>query len=285
MTLAAGLHRGLDCRSMIVTPALDRERFLRAQDCGADISLMDLEDSVPPELKDHARGCYLSLRPEQLRGVLGLRVNSPRTAEGLRDMVAVLDARAEPDVIVLPKVESGEEVVIIDEALTSAGKSARLWAIIEGAAGVDNAESIADSCGRLIALSFGAADLSAQIGVPLAWDPLVYARSRVVFAARGRGIEAIDAPTFNLDDPDELAQDARRSAALGFTGKVAIHPRQVPAINAAYSPTPDEVAWARRVEATYSDHGAGIFTVDGAMIGPPFVRKARSILARSGRDQ
>lgn len=269
-----------------MTPAIETGRFLKAQGSGADISLIDLEDSVPAELKDQARMCFRRLRREQISGAFGLRINSTRTETGLRDLLAVLDADVEPDVIVLPKVECGQEVEIVDGVLTTAGSSARLWAIVESGAGVLNADSIAAASGdRLIALSFGAADLCAEIGAALKWDSLVYARSQVVLAARRRGLEAVDAPTFDLDHPDVLAEDAQRSAALGFTGKVAIHPKQIPVINAAYSPTSGEVEWASRVEAGYRDHGVGIFTVDGEMIGPPFLKKASSILARARRSQ
>jgi (S)-citramalyl-CoA lyase len=278
-------HRALHCRSMLVTPAADPGRFLRGQDSGADISLLDLEDSVPAELKAQARGALLALRREQITAAFGLRVNSTRTETGLRDLLAVLDADVEPDVIVLPKVESAHEIRLVDDVLTTAGRASRLWAIIETGAGVLAAADIAAAGGRLIALTIGVADLCAETGAAMEWDALVHPRSQVALAARAHGLEAVDAPTFDLGRPGVLADEARRSAALGYTGKVAIHPRQIPAINAAYSPTPDQVAWASRVEAGYRDHGARIFTVDGEMIGPPFLKKASSILARSRRSQ
>src|SRR5215472_10164706 len=93
-------HRALHCRSMIVTSALDTGRFASARRCGADISLIDLEDSVPAEFKDQARASFAALLAEQVSGASGLRINSVRTSTGLRDLLAVLDADVEPDVIV-----------------------------------------------------------------------------------------------------------------------------------------------------------------------------------------
>jgi (S)-citramalyl-CoA lyase len=282
---AAAEHPALSCRSMLVTSALSVERFFKDQFVGADINLIDLEDAVPADLKRHARARFLRLRPSQVSGRLGLRINSVRTHSGIRDLQAVLDAEVEPDVIVLPKVESPHEVGLADDVLTSAGRSSRLWALVESGAGVMNAPEIAAATGRLVALTFGAADFCAEIGVAMDSDLLVHARSQVVLAARTLGIEAVDSPTFELDRLNVLAEEVRKSVALGFTGKVAIHPKQVPVINDIFSPTPSDIDWATRVVAEFSNRGSCIFRIDGQMVGPPFLKKARDILARGRQNQ
>jgi citrate lyase beta subunit len=255
--------------------------FHKTQGCGADVNLVDLEDAVPPRQKDQARASFLQLRREHIKGPFGLRINSVRTTAGIRDLHAVLDAEVEPDIIVLPKVVSPHDVELVDDLLSSAGKSSSLWALIESADGVLNARPVASSSGRLTALTFGSADFCADIGVPLDWDALSHARSQLVLAAKAQGLEAVDAPTFDLGRLDVVAEEARKSAALGFTGKIAIHPRQLAAINAAYSPTDRDIEWATRVATGYRDDDAAIVNIDGQMIGPPFVKSADSILTRA----
>ncbi|MDP9867671.1 MULTISPECIES: HpcH/HpaI aldolase/citrate lyase family protein [Streptosporangium] len=267
------------CRSLMVTSALRMDRFVKGQTAGADINLIDLEDAVPQADKERARNEFLRLERAEVTGTLGLRINSLQTRDGLEDLIAVLDSPTEPDIIVVPKVESPHQIEHVDGVLGRAGRRSRLWALVETPKGVSDAMSIATCSDRLVALTFGLADYAAEMGASMEWEAMLFARSQVVTAARGAGIDAVDAPTFDLDDLGLLRAESRRSADMGFSGKIAIHPRQLPVINEIYSPTAQAVEWAQEVVSTFERESAGILTVGSLMVGPPFLKKARSILA------
>ena len=264
-----------------MTPGPDLERLYKVQASGADIVLYDLEDGVHPTLKGEARQAFQTLRREQLRRSLGLRINCPRTDDGLRDLKMLESAPTQPLVIVLPKVESARDVQVADDLLTQAGSQAWLWAILESGVGIIKAHDIAQASARLAALSFGSADFCAELGIAMKWDPLLHARSQVVLAARMAGLGVIDSPTFRLDDPALLAFEAAAAADLGFTGKVAIHPSQVQVINAAFTPSPEQIEWATSVVQALDSRPGSIATVRGQMVGPPFLRAAQRILMQA----
>ncbi len=265
-------------RTLMVTSALAIERFLKGQDSGADINLIDLEDAVPPTDKQVARDAFARLRAEQVRGRLGVRINGIHTREGLADLLAILDSPVQPDVVVVPKVESPEQVRLVDEILTAGGRSCHLWALLETPRGVAGAMGIGAASDRLTALTFGLADFAAEMGASLAWDGMLSARAQVVMAARAAGIVAVDAPTFDLTDSTLLATEARRAADLGYSGKIVVHPKQIPVVNEVFSPTPDALRWAHDVVRSFEQTHGGIRVVDGSMVGPPFLRKALAIL-------
>jgi citrate lyase subunit beta/citryl-CoA lyase len=160
--------------------------------------------------------------------------------------------------------------------------------MIESAAGVLNAVEIASCHRRVAALIFGAADYSMEVGCTITEDgrSLLAAASRIILAARAAGIAAIDTPYMKLDDPDGLARSSRLARELGFDGKSAIHPAQVGSINAAFSPTAEQVAWARRVVALAPDGditGLGAAVLDGQLIEAPHLKRAERILAIAAR--
>jgi (S)-citramalyl-CoA lyase len=132
-------------------------------------------------------------------------------------------------------------------------------------------------------LIFGAADYSASVGSSLGWEPLLFARSRIVNAACRSGLRTLDAPCFDLNDPARLWKEAELSRQMGFAGKAAIHPGQVAAINAAFTPSAEAIARAREVLAESENHGGEICVVAGEMVGPPGVHAARRLLARAAQ--
>lgn len=265
-------------RSLMVTSALKIDRFVKGQDSGADINLVDLEDAVPAADKQLAREMFSRLRAEQVRGTLGVRINGVHTREGLADLLALLDSEVQPDLVVVPKVESPVQVQLVDEILTKANRSCHLWALIETPRGIADAMAIGAASRRLTALTFGLADFAAEMGASLAWDGMLSARVQVVMAARAAGIVAVDAPTFDLSDSTLLAVEARKAADLGYSGKIVVHPKQISVVNNIFSPTPDAVEWARDVVRSFEQDDGGIRVVDGSMVGPPFLRKALAIL-------
>jgi (S)-citramalyl-CoA lyase len=268
-------------RSWLFTPATRPDRFARAGEAGADELVLDLEDAVAPSDKDRARAAALA-HLDAGRGtapVQALRVNGLRTRAGLDDLRLLLESRTGPDAVILPKVETPDEPRLVDAWLAEAGSPAALVALVESARGVEAAPEIARSTPRLSALMFGAADLAADLGAPAAWEPLLYARSRVVAAAAAAGIGAIDAPYFDLKDQAGLEAELRAAVALGFAAKAAIHPGQVAAINAALTPSAAAVAEAREILA---QNEAGVGVVGGRMVDEAVARRARRILAAAG---
>ena len=268
-------------RSWLFTPATRPERFARAGEVGAEVLILDLEDAVAPGDKDRARAAALAWLATRTPGgpTCALRVNGLRTRAGLDDLRALLQAGAAPEVVILPKTEAPAELRLADALLTEAGSAAGLVALVKSAEGLEAAPAIARATPRLSGLMLGAADLAADLGAPAAWEPLLYARSRLVAAAAAAGIEAIDAPYFDLRDQAGLEAELRAAVALGFAAKAAIHPGQVGAINAALTPSAAAVAEAREILA---ENAKGVGVVGGRMIDEAVARRARRILAAAG---
>lgn len=300
----------LDRRSMLCTPATSTDRFPVARDCGADVALVDLEDSVASERKAAARSqaerYFLppavagSAQPAAAAapaarsaageaapsGVLALRINSPGTLDGLRDLVAVAGWAHRPSIVLVPKVESGRDVEVTAAAVDTAGSRAELYAVIETPRGIVELPAITRSP-RLDGVVFGAADYALETGTlhagGLSWEGLLFARSAIVAAAAAAGLPAIDSPSFDLDDRDGLARDAERARALGFCGKVAIHPRQVAVLNAVFAPSAAELARAQKIAAAGRGSGKDVTATDGLMVGTPFFVSAAALLAEVDR--
>jgi (S)-citramalyl-CoA lyase len=268
-------------RSWLFTPATRPDRFDKAAASGADVFIIDLEDSVAPADKAEARRVALVHLAQPATGSCGraLRINGLDRRFGLADLHALMESSASPDYLVLPKTESAAHLQILDRLLAEAGKVARLVALIESARGLAALEEIATATPRLEALLFGAADMSADLGAGTAWAPLAYARSRLVAACSLAGILAIDSPFFDVKDHGGLTQETADAVALGFTGKAAIHPNQIAPINAALTPRPEEVAQARAILA---ENAKGVGVVEGHMVDEAVARKARRVLIAAG---
>lgn len=278
-------------RSLLYVPG-DREAMLaKAPNRGADGLILNLEDAVAPANKDAARAAVVRALVELDFGSaeVCVRINPPETDAGQRDLAAIVPAG--PDAIVLPKVGSVEAVrdavTVVARLEAVAGLPAsrvRLMCMIESAAGVLAAAAIAACDPRVTALIFGANDLAEDLGCAPAPGQglLLHAACQVVLAACAAGIDAIDTPHMNIQDPAGLSGSARLARDLGFAGKSAIHPAQVAAINAAFSPTAEQVAWAERVLALVPDgneRGLGAALLDGQLIEAPHLARARRILA------
>ncbi len=268
-------------RSWLFTPATRPDRFEKAATSGADVSIIDLEDSVAPTDKAGARRTALAHLAQPAAGSCGraLRVNGLETRFGVADLQALLESNASPDYLVLPKTESAAHLQILDRLLAEAGKVTRLVALIESARGLAACEAIAEATPRLEALLFGAADMSADLGASTAWAPLAYSRSRLVAACALAGVLAIDSPFFDVKDHDGLTQETAQAVALGFAGKAAIHPNQIAPINTALTPRSAEVAQARAILA---ENAKGVGVVQGHMVDEAVARKARRILSAAG---
>jgi (S)-citramalyl-CoA lyase len=265
-------------RSLLYTPATRPDRFEKALSSGADIVAVDLEDSVAPGAKAAARQNVLTWLsgPRTGRAARAVRINSTRTVHGLRDLLAVVEAQAMPELILLPKVEAGADLEQLEALLQGPLAGVRFIALIESARAFGRLDEIARSTPRLAAFQLGSADLSADLRATNSWESLLYARSRLVTAAAAAGIEVIDTPCFDLSDESVLEGEARGALRLSFTGKSAVHPKQIAVINATFSPAAAEVEHARAVLAE-NEKGVGI--VGGQMIDEAIARRARRVLA------
>ncbi len=266
-------------RSVLFVPAVRPDRFEKAVATGADAVCLDLEDGVAFAQKDEARDqavLLLATRPPGRTEVI-LRINAPASAVGERDLAAVLAAGVRPDALMVPKVGGPDTIHALDRRLSPALSGLPLMAQIETAGGLASVEGIAGASPNVAVLFFGAVDLSAELGCAIEWDALLYARSRVVAAAAVAGVDTLDTPF--MDVPARLGDEARAVRRLGFTGKAAIHPTQVPVIQAAFSPDDDEVAWARRIIEAYEANEGGVLLVEGKLIERPVIASARRTLA------
>jgi len=285
-------------RSLLFVPADSERKLAKAAGVGADALIIDLEDSVLLERKPLARALasqYLASCSE--RAAVWVRVNDRASGELLKDLAAIVPAR--PAGIVLPKILGPRDIEAVAhylEALEASygldsGAIAILALVTETpAALLRMGELVRLECARLKGISWGAEDLSAALGAgdPRtsggAWRPTYeYARTQCLLAAHALAIEAIDGVYVNYRDSLGLRQACEDSRHDGFTGRLAIHPDQVPVINAAFTPSDAERLLAQRIVDAFAG-GAGTVSLDGKMYDLPHLKAARRVL-RSAQDQ
>lgn len=290
-------------RSELAVPACNDNMFDKAAGCGADLVFLDLEDATPVAFKEESRGKAISALNDLDWGrtARAVRINGLDTAWCHDDVIEVVTrAGRNLDTIIIPKARTARDVWWVDVLLTqleaklNLGKTIRLEVLIEEVEGLANAEEIAAASPRLDALIFGVGDFSLSQGarvdtnfVPLGEYPgefWAYARNKVIVAARIAGIDAIDAPYPDYRDLSGYERDARRASLLGYTGKWAIHPDQVPVANEVYAPTADEIARAQANVAAYREaeaKGRGAVGVNGVLVDAAHVKQAEQTLARA----
>ena len=273
-------------RSFIFTPGLNPKMFPKALASGADIVCVELEDGIAPKDKDEARAKGLALFeiPQADDGVERIvRINCLRTGFGVADVQAVIAADNPPPALMLPKVISPDEVQWLDDLLSERGHTTRLHIIIETNAGLEAAHAIAGCSPRIEALFFGGVDMAAELRCKNQWEPLLYARSRVVHAAASAGIDAIDVPYLDLDDLAGMEREAELALNLGFSGKGAIHSKQIPVLNGVFTPDKAAIAHAKKILKAFAEADTGLVVVDGKLIEKPVLREMRRILAVADR--
>ena len=210
---------------------------------------------------------------------VGVRTNGLRTAEGLADLLALHTCVAEPTLIFLPMVESATEVEI---ARNVAGEGVQGFVpLVETALGLRRAIEIAREPG-VHTMMFGGGDLSSDLGVQLAWDPLLVARSQLVITCAEAKVRCVDVPYTSLDDKAGLEEECRKAKALGFHAKAAIHPKQIETIARIMRPTDAEVTEAREAIAAFEEADGAAIRHKGRLLEAPLVNQYRKVLAAAG---
>jgi citrate lyase subunit beta/citryl-CoA lyase len=280
-------------RSLLFVPGDRPDQMRKAQQTAADAVILDLEDSVAGGAKEPARrhvADFLDVTP-RVQPVF-VRLNSLATGLTERDIAGVAAASASPDGWVLPKAEGAASITALGRLLAAAGvPNPRILPIAtETPVAVFHLGEYASVATRLAGVTWGVEDLPAAIGATTAREPdgrltppYEMVRALVLFAAHAAGVPAIETVYPAFRDNEGLTRTAALAARDGFNGMMAIHPAQVPIINAAFTPSPAAVAHAERVVAAFANQpGAGVLSLDGAMIDAPHLRQAQRILAQAG---
>jgi citrate lyase beta subunit len=273
-------------RSFIFTPGLRPDMYPKALASGADIVCVELEDGIAPKDKAEAREKALALfeQPQADDGVERIvRINSMRERFGIEDVNAILASKTPPPALMMPKVRTPDEVVILDQLLTEAGHETRLHVIIETNEGLEAAFEIAKCADRIDAMFFGGVDMAAELRCQNNYDALLYARSRVVHASAAAGLDVIDVPYLDLDDPDGMRVEAERVRDLGFSGKGSVHPKQIAALNEVFTPSEAQITRARRIISEFEKANTGLVVIDGKLIEKPVLRDMYRIVAIADR--
>jgi (S)-citramalyl-CoA lyase len=275
----AYMQRSKTRRSLLFVPGTRPERFEKAVASGADIVCLDLEDSVHPEEKATARARVIEfLARHNSPCEIAVRVNSIRTLVGVRDVLALVEASSSPDLVVIPKAESAEELAWVSGILGESRPPPGLIPFVETLKGVALADLIAAAPSAQL-LGLGTGDLAAEMAVSMDWEPMQLARLQIVQAAKRARVPTMDGAWLQITDLEGLAEEARRSAALGYSAKVCLHPKQVPVVNAAFTPDAEQAEQARELIAAFEAAGSGAFMFKGRMVDLPVVASARRQLA------
>lgn len=262
--------------SLLFVPGSRSDRFGKAKAAGAGVTIIDLEDAVPAADKDMARDAALAQVADSGKG-WAIRINPVATAAGIADLAALRDAKALPEYVMLPMAEEARDCEIVAQVLGDA--CPHLIPLIETPRALRGALAIGRAP-RVAAVMFGGGDFAGELGVKLAWAPLLGARQAFVLACAEADVPAIDVPFIHLSDEDGLAQECAASEAMGFAAKAAIHPRQLAAIDAAFVPGDDAVNEAAEALRAYEAAGEKVIAHNGRMLEAPIVKQYRAVLAR-----
>jgi citrate lyase subunit beta/citryl-CoA lyase len=260
-------------RTFLFVPGTRPERFAKAAATAADLVIADLEDAVAEEEKASARSAVAQWLAAE--GRAAVRVNGTASPHHRED-IAALAGLPGLVAVVVPMADDPAALASLHEQL---GEGVAIVALIETALGLVRVQELAAAPG-VRRLAFGHLDFAADLDASTDDETMLLARSTLVLASRAAGLPGpVDGVTTALDDPAVTTADAGRARRLGFAGKLCIHPRQVALVNAAFSPSEEDVAWARRVIEAAGAGGA--VRVDGHMVDAPVLLKAQAILARS----
>ena len=285
-------------RSLLFVPGDDERKIEKGLSSPADALILDLEDAVAAGRKPYARSlCAATLASRGSSKKLFVRINALDTGEALHDLAAIVAAR--PFGVVLPKCRRAEDVTVLGHYLAALEAREGLEAdairvlpiVTETAASLFGLSGYAERpLPRLCGMMWGGEDLAADLGASANRDasgvylpPYELARSLCLVAATAASVMAVDSVYTDFRDSKGLQKEAARAVSSGYAAKAAIHPDQIDIINAAFTPTPSELEWAKRVIAAFdSSPGTGVASIDGRMLDRPHYRSAQRVLERAG---
>ena len=280
-------------RALLYMPGDDRRKIEKATTLGVDSICMDMEDGVAANKKAEARAVISEAMKELDFGTSErcIRINQVGSGLEQRDLVAALATN--PDSIVVPKIETAEQVKWVSEHIESYELSSklnigsiRLLVGVETAKGVLNLREIAEADKRLEAIIFGGEDYAASVGAVRTREAteLLYARQAVVTACAANDLQAIDIVFIDFKDPEGLRAEAEQGAGFGFSGKQIIHPNQAVPVQDAFTPSDAAIEYAKRIVESFESsqkEGKGAYALDGKMIDMPLLKNAQKVLDRA----
>jgi len=262
--------------SPLFLPANKLEWIKKTFEKGTDSIILDLEDSVPEDQKSQAReALYSHLHENNYSGNLIVRVNPINDSVGQEDIRLLTDSNLGISAYMLPKVE--------ESGLISSLPDIDIIALLETPISIKNISEIA-SVDKVKGLALGGADLSTSLGSTMDWDSLLYARSKIVLEASINNLFAIDSPFMNIDNSDALQEESKRSKAMGFNGKAAIHPSQLEVIKNSFIPNQDEIEEAKEIIKAFNDASSAVIAYKGKMIDLPVILSMEKRLKLVGID-
>ena len=285
-------------RSLLFVPASSERFFVKAKDSPADTLIFDLEDAVAPERKPAARDALKEVLrdPGFARFERTVRINALDTPYFLDDVLAMVEANV--DGLVVPKTNTVEGILFVDRLVSLAEKragratgSVTLLPLIEQPEAIGNVFALARATPRIEAIAFGHGDFSLAMGIkeaPSTEGIVLHARCQVAMAAKAAGITPIDNVFLQISDIDGLVAETRQGKQLGYEGKACIHPNQVEPVNTVYTPTPEEVAYARDLLAAFDQavaEGKGAVAFRGRMLDGPIADIERKVLERARKAE
>ena len=287
-------------RSLLFAPGDSDRKMEKASACGADLVILDLEDSVAEARKPLAREmvkAFLDANPDRSKRELWVRINALSSPLGLPDLAGVVAGK--PDGIMLPKPDSGADVTLLGHYLAALetahglpqGEIKIIPVATETAKSMFALSTYATASPRMTLMTWGAEDIAAVVGASAnrdadgKYDPLYeLARTLCLAAAAAADAAAIDTVYTNFRNPEGLLEECRRVRRQGYQGKIAIHPDQIAIINDAFTPKPEEIAFAKQVvDAFAANPGLGTVGIDGKMIDMPHLKQSRKILGIAER--
>ncbi len=268
-------------RSQLYVPSNNKKMVNKSSDMDEDMIIFDLEDSVPDSEKDSAREFILEfIQNSTARKKIAIRINAMDTGYFYHDIIAIDRAEKKPDYLVVPKSELGLSHIYRHLGIP-------VIALIETARGMNKLDDVISQEG-IEMVSWAAGDLSFSAGGNIqGYSSNLYLKTKVAISSRSFGVKAMDKVYFDLNNSDGFAEECREAKSLGYEGKQVIHPSQVAIANQIFSPTREEIEWAKKIIRAYresSSMGKGALNVDGQLVDSVHIRMAESIIKNSGEN-
>jgi citrate lyase subunit beta/citryl-CoA lyase len=273
-------------KSFLFVPGNQRNKIEKALSMNCDVVILDLEDAVPIDEKQKAREIVNdALKNMEWKNIKKcVRINDLNSKFWLQDVIEI--SKNEPDIIMIPKVKSSTDILILDRILSNIEnnfnlKKIQLIPIIETIEGLKNIYEISRSSERILGITMGIADFCAEIGCEEDERIVEYLRFQVILAASYSNIQAIDKAYLNIRDIEGLEKEAKMAKKLGFTGKLAIHPSQIEIINRVFTPSVQEIERARKILEAYEEakrKGIGVISYEGMMVDEAIIKRIKKVL-------